>query len=117
MISFTREQVRYMKSEAEKKLTDEEVESINLMIGTPEEFQGNERDVMIFAPSIDPDQKRSKGHMEDPNRFNVATSRARYFTFLFMEQYLQIWSLCRKCSQKWGKKEMKSFKIKLGFCQ
>ena len=70
-----------MKSEAEKKLTDEEVESINLMIGTPEEFQGNERDVMIFAPSIDPDQKRSKGHMEDPNRFNVATSRARYFTY------------------------------------
>ena len=30
---------------------------IFLMIGTPEEFQGNERDVMIFTPSVDKDQK------------------------------------------------------------
>ena len=81
MISFTREQVRYMKSEAEKKLTDEEFESINLMIGTPEEFQGNERDVMIFTPAIDENQKRSRAFMEDSNRFNVATSRSKYFTF------------------------------------
>ena len=38
-------------------------------------------DVMIFTPSVDKDQKRSKAFMEDRNRFNVATSRAKYFTY------------------------------------
>ena len=81
VVSFIREQVNYIKEEALRRLSDEEQENISLMIGTPEEFQGNERDVMIFAPSVDKDQKRSKSFMEDRNRFNVATSRAKYFTY------------------------------------
>ena len=66
---------------AERKFTVKEINSISLMIGTPEEFQGNERDIMIFTPSIDINQSRSKAFMEDLNRFNVATSRAKYFTY------------------------------------
>jgi len=81
IVCFIRDQVKYMNEEALKRLTDEEQEKIALMIGTPEEFQGNERDVMIFTPAIDEDQTRSKTHMEDPKRFNVATSRSRYFTY------------------------------------
>ena len=81
IVCFIRDQVKYMNEEALKKLTDEEQERISLMIGTPEEFQGNERDVMIFTPAIDEDQTRSKTHMEDAKRFNVATSRSRYFTY------------------------------------
>ena len=49
-------------------------------ISTVHRFQGNERDVMIFTPAIDEDQTRSKTHMEDAKRFNVATSRSRHFT-------------------------------------
>ena len=115
VISFTREQVIYMKSEAEKKLTDEEVESINLMIGTPEEFQGNERDVMIFAPSIDPDQKRSRGHMEDPNRFNVATSRARYFTYFVHGAIPSNMVLMQKMLTKMGQERNEIIQNKSGF--
>jgi len=81
IVCFIRDQVKYMNEEALKRFTDEEQEKIALMIGTPEEFQGNERDVMIFTPAIDEDQTRSKTHMEDPKRFNVATSRSRYFTY------------------------------------
>lgn len=81
VVCFIRDQVNYMKEEALRKITHEQQERISLMIGTPEEFQGNERDVMIFTPAIDEDQKRSKAFMEDPRRFNVATSRAKYFKY------------------------------------
>jgi hypothetical protein len=70
-----------MKEEDQRQLTDEQRERISLMIGTPEEFQGNERDVMIFTPAIDEEQTRSKAFMENRNRFNVATSRAKYFKY------------------------------------
>jgi len=81
VVCFIRDQVNYMKEEVLRRLTDEQQEKISLMIGTPEEFQGNERDVMIFTPAIDEEQKRSKAFMEDRNRFNVATSRAKYFKY------------------------------------
>lgn len=81
VVCFIRDQVNYMKEEALRRLTEEQQDRISLMIGTPEEFQGNERDVMIFTPAIDEDQKRSKAFMEDRNRFNVATSRAKYFKY------------------------------------
>jgi len=81
VVCFIRDQVNYMKEEVLRRLTDEQQERISLMIGTPEEFQGNERDVMIFTPAIDEEQTRSKAFMEDRNRFNVATSRAKYFKY------------------------------------
>jgi hypothetical protein len=81
VVCFIRDQVNYMKEEVLRRLTDEQQERISLMIGTPEEFQGNERDVIIFTPAIDEDQKRSKSFMEDRSRFNVATSRAKYFKY------------------------------------
>ena len=81
IVSFIRDQVSFMNDMVERKFTDKEINNVSLMIGTPEEFQGNERDIMIFTPSIDINQTRSKAFMEDPNRFNVATSRAKYFTY------------------------------------
>ena len=81
IVSFIRDQVSFINDLAERKFTVKEINSISLMIGTPEEFQGNERDIMIFTPSIDINQSRSKAFMEDLNRFNVATSRAKYFTY------------------------------------
>jgi hypothetical protein len=81
VVCFIRQQVNYMKEEVLRHLTDEQQERISLMIGTPEEFQGNERDVMIFTPAIDEEQKKAKAFMENRNRFNVATSRAKYFKY------------------------------------
>ncbi len=81
IVCFIRDQVNRMRDIAEKNYSDSQLDKIELMIGTPEEFQGNERDIIILTPSIDKDQNRSKAFMEDPNRFNVATSRAKYFTY------------------------------------
>ncbi len=106
ILSFTREQVNFMRSEAEKRFTSEEIKESKLMIGTPEEFQGNEKDVMIFAPSLDADQKMSKAHMENPNRFNVATSRAKYFMFFVHGQLPSNMVLMQKMITKMGQGKM-----------
>jgi superfamily I DNA and/or RNA helicase len=41
-----------------------------------------EFDVVIISMALDKASNRSKNHYENKNRFNVATSRAKYFTFL-----------------------------------
>ncbi len=65
----------------ESGISDSELEEFDIMIGTPEEFQGNERDIIFFTLGLDETTKWGKGHYEDRHRFNVATSRAKYFTY------------------------------------
>ncbi|MEP7168804.1 MAG: AAA domain-containing protein, partial [Bacteroidota bacterium] len=65
----------------ESGISDSEFEEFDIMIGTPEEFQGNEKDIMFFTLGLDEIGKWGKGHYEDVHRFNVATSRAKYFTY------------------------------------
>ena len=90
VVSFIRDQVNFMNEEKLKHWSSEEQESISLMIGTPEEFQGNERDVMISTPSLDKNQTRLKSFMEGKRggrkRLNVATSRAKYFMYFIHGQ-------------------------------
>ena len=53
-----------------------------VLIGTPEEFQGNERDVMILSLCLDGTSKQGSGHYQNVRRLNVATSRARQAVLL-----------------------------------
>ncbi len=75
-------------------------EKYELMVGTPEKFQGNERDIMFFSLGLDINCTRGTTHFNNPKRVNVATSRAKYFTyfihspfkkesFRFINRYLQ----------------------------
>lgn len=80
VVSFITDQIVALEEACLKQLSIEDTRKIDLMIGTPEKFQGNERDVIIFTPSVDETCSRSVGFMEDASRFNVATSRARFFT-------------------------------------
>ena len=77
-----------MRDIAEKIYSDSQLNKVELMIIIPEEFQGNERDVIILTPSIDEDQNRSKAFMEDPNRYNVMTNIAKYFTYFIYRKLL-----------------------------
>ena len=115
VVSFIRDQVNYIREEALRRLSDEEQENISLMIGTPEEFQGNERDVMIFTPSVDKDQKRSKAFMEDRNRFNVATSRAKYFTYFVHGELPSNMLLMQQMLAKMGQGKKDVSDIDLGY--
>jgi very-short-patch-repair endonuclease len=54
----------------------------NLMIGTPEEFQGNERDIVFMLLCLDGTSRWGSGHYQEERRFNVATSRAIKFTYV-----------------------------------
>lgn len=80
VISMIRDQCKKIE-----ELIDEHIPNLDsdydLMIGTPEEFQGNERDIMIFSLCLDTDCKRGQGHYQDAKRLNVATSRAKSFTY------------------------------------
>jgi tetratricopeptide (TPR) repeat protein len=81
VVSFISDQITALEEGCLKTFSIEDWRKIDLMIGTPEKFQGNERDVIIFSPSVDGTCSRSVGFMEEPSRFNVATSRAKLFTF------------------------------------
>lgn len=85
IITFLRDQVnRFIEIlNGDNILSSEELlNKYDFMIGTPEEFQGNERDIMILMFGLDSESNWGKQHYENPNRFNVATSRARYFTYV-----------------------------------
>ncbi len=77
VVCFTREQADFIKI----RMIEEVIEN-NVYVGTPEELQGHEFDVVIISMALDDSSNRSRSHYENKNRFNVATSRAKYFTFL-----------------------------------
>ncbi len=60
---------------------DDELQTHNLFIATTEEFQGNERNIMIIVMGLGRNNSYASTHFENPNRFNVATSRATHFTY------------------------------------
>ena len=81
VLSFTREQVEILKDKIYENFSEEDRDKYDIIVGTPEELQGHERDVMIISFAVDESSERSKVHYERKERFNVATSRAKYFTF------------------------------------
>lgn len=72
--------------------TDDNQKEYLIKCGTPEELQGDEFDIVIFSASVDEDT-RNNSHYSNKNRINVATSRAKYFTFFIYSEILQIPSL------------------------
>jgi very-short-patch-repair endonuclease len=78
-------------------------EERGVMIGTPEEFQGNERDIIILCFGLGDGIKRyAKSFYEEPRRFNVATSRARGFTIAVIGKIPEGAGLLRRYFSKFG---------------
>lgn len=75
VVSFTRDQVIEIRER-----TSGRFKSLDLIVGTPEELQGNERDIIVLTFALGVGTPYAKAHYENANRFNVATSRARHFT-------------------------------------
>ncbi len=78
IISAVRDQVEYIKDLLDE-FSEEDFMKHRLVCGTPEEFQGDEFDVVVMSSTTDEDS-RNNGHYANENRFNVASSRARCFT-------------------------------------
>jgi hypothetical protein len=75
VVAYTRDQVDELRNRTAGRF-----KALQLIVGTPEEMQGNERDIILLTFGLGVGTRYAKGHYENPNRFNVATSRARLFT-------------------------------------
>ena len=75
VVAYTRDQVAEIR-----KRTMGRFLKLDLIVGTPEEMQGNERDVILLTFGLGEGTRYAKAHYENANRFNVASSRARLFT-------------------------------------
>jgi superfamily I DNA and/or RNA helicase len=82
ILSFLTDQKNAIKERLQEEFPDDEWNDYQLFVGTPEEFQGNERNIMFITLGLDGTNEWQKGHHENPNRFNVATSRAINYTYL-----------------------------------
>jgi very-short-patch-repair endonuclease len=85
IVSFMRDQRDQLRERLTRPENAELSSKLDLLIGTPEEFQGNERDIIILTFGLGANMERySRNFFENPNRFNVATSRARHFTYAIL---------------------------------
>lgn len=89
IISIIRDQCELIKDKITETFTEDVRQKFNLMVGTPEEFQGSERDIIIISLCLDENCKGGHGHFQDKQRFNVATSRAKSFTYFLYSKFPQ----------------------------
>lgn len=73
VMSFYNSQVDLLKQEI---LTRHPINSLNIVIHTVDSFQGSEADIVILSVTAS-DAVRSKEFIANPNRLNVALSRAK----------------------------------------
>lgn len=82
VLSFLTNQRDAIRERLQEEFSDDEWKEYQLFVGTPEEFQGNEKNIIIMTLGLDGTSNRwAKSHYENPNRFNVATSRAINYTY------------------------------------
>jgi len=84
IISPLRAQTDYIISRINKELTIDQIQRHELLIGTAYAFQGEERDFIFLSFAID-DASHAAAfhHLDKPDVFNVAITRARTKQFIF----------------------------------
>lgn len=82
VLSPIRSQCTALQERIDGAFSEKEIEKLQVMVGTPEEFQGNERDVMIISLCLDGESRLGVAHYQNARRVNVATSRARQAVLL-----------------------------------
>ena len=78
IITPFRAQADALEAAALEAFTADELEALDLRIGTAHAFQGNERDVMVVSFGIGPDDGSAWNFVQDPHLFAVLVSRARH---------------------------------------
>jgi hypothetical protein len=102
ILSFLTQQRNAIRERLQEHFSDDEWKDYQLFVGTPEEFQGNERNIIIITLGLDGTNKWSKSHYENPNRFNVATSRAVNYTYLIYGGIPRTADLLKKYLRNFG---------------
>ena len=102
IISFLRDQRDYIQELIVEKFNSYEIETFNLFVGTPEEFQGNERDVVFITLGLSGGETRIN-QWEEIKRFNVATSRSKSLTYFIYGGVPKNAKLVKKYLSHFGK--------------
>jgi hypothetical protein len=102
VISILTDQRNYIQTLIEENFSKDEIERHDLMVGTPEDFQGNERHIIFLTLGLDGTNKYGISHYRDEKRFNVATSRAINFTYVIYGRIPQSAHLIKKYLQHFG---------------
>ncbi|MFG2890784.1 AAA domain-containing protein [Streptomyces sp. NPDC048248] len=76
-------QTRLLENLIDTRIDSTIQERHNIRVGTAEQFQGDERDVILLSLVIDADHIRTMTGLPQGRRFNVAASRARDQMWLF----------------------------------
>ncbi|MGW7596062.1 C-terminal helicase domain-containing protein, partial [Streptomyces rubiginosohelvolus] len=76
-------QTRLLENLIDTRIDSAVQERHNMRVGTAEQFQGDERDVILLSLVVDADNTRALTGQGDGRRFNVAASRARDQMWLF----------------------------------
>ncbi|MFF9135847.1 AAA domain-containing protein [Streptomyces sp. NPDC014806] len=76
-------QTRLLENLIDTRIDSSIQERHNIRVGTAEQFQGDERDVILLSLVVDADNTRALTGQGDGRRFNVAASRARDQMWLF----------------------------------
>ena len=84
ILSAFRSQVTYLKSVIRKSFDTKIINRHQILIGTPHQFQGEERDVMMLSFAVDDDSHPSTFlYLNKPDVFNVSITRARSVQHIF----------------------------------
>jgi len=103
ILSFLTQQKNAIRERLQAIFSDNEWDDYQLFVGTPEEFQGNEKNIIIITLGLDGTNNRwAKSHYENPNRFNVATSRATNYTYLIYGGIPRTADLLKKYLRNFG---------------
>ncbi|MDX3854223.1 AAA domain-containing protein [Streptomyces sp. AK02-01A] len=76
-------QTRLLEDLIDTRIESAIQERHNIRVGTAEQFQGDERDVILLSLVVDAENTRALTGQGDGRRFNVAASRARDQMWLF----------------------------------
>ncbi len=84
IISPFRSQVNYLKRLIRKVIDTKEIRRHSILVGTPFEFQGEERDVILISFVVDDKVHPSTYlYLNRPDVFNVTITRARTFQYIY----------------------------------
>jgi len=84
ILSPFRAQVTYIKSKLRKVIDVKNMKRHRILVGTPHQFQGEERDIMMLSFAVDKDTHPSTFlYLNKPDVFNVSITRARSLQHIF----------------------------------
>lgn len=90
LLSPFRAQVDYLRKVFKQNYTAEDLARHRILIGTPHDFQGEERDLMLISWVVDADTPSGTlRYLDKENVFNVSITRARVAQYLFLSVDVQ----------------------------